>query len=415
MKSVWMNKQWMRVCLLAVTVAALVLGGVDLRKAEAAGHSFMRIGVNDDLTEVHAESVEYTYYVPLRETTAALGLTLSGSAEVMAVTDKGRTLLRLKPAAQKAVLPDGTQVEVPTHPKNGQLMVPVRLAQYLGYKVTLMSDRHVIRLTNASAALSGDAFYERHRETLKQEEQALLQAEKRKEEERKAAERKAAEEAARKEQAKQPEALKAPGAKTVYLTFDDGPTASTGKLLDILAKYDAKATFFMLGNNISQHPSQVKRLVKEGHAPGLHGMTHRKEKFYGSPAAALKEMNDDNRSLKQAAGVSTKLIRTPYGSKPYFTRTYRDKVLSAGYRLWDWNVDSEDWKHKDNSDAIYQSVMKQVAALERSKTAPVILMHDQKATLKALPRILEALQKKGYRFEVLTAEQKPLNFWKDVR
>lgn len=105
-------------------------------------------------------------------------------------------------------------------------------------------------------------------------------------------------------------------------------------------------------------------------------------------------MDNDNAILKKITGQSTTLIRPPYGSKPYFTKAFRDKVLAQGYHLWDWNVDSEDWKYKDASTTIYNSVMNQVHKLQKSQTNPVILMHDQKATLKVLPRILESLKKK---------------------
>jgi peptidoglycan/xylan/chitin deacetylase (PgdA/CDA1 family) len=202
---------------------------------------------------------------------------------------------------------------------------------------------------------------------------------------------------------------------TVYMTFDDGPSATSTQLLDILAKYDVKATFFMLGPKMNTYPSQVKRIEKEGHGLGLHGMTHRQEKFYASPAAALGEMNNDNAILKKITGAGTTLIRPPYGSKPYFTNAFRDKVLSQGYHLWDWNVDSEDWKYKENSAKIYNSVMNQVHKQKKTDSNPIILMHDQKATLKVLPQILESLKKEGYHFEIITKDMKPHNFWKDYR
>lgn len=201
----------------------------------------------------------------------------------------------------------------------------------------------------------------------------------------------------------------------MYLTFDDGPSATTSQLLDILSKYEVQATFFMLGNNMSKYPNQVKRIVKEDYGLGLHGMTHRKEKFYASPAAALAEMSGDNAVLKKLTGATTSLIRPPYGSKPYFTKSFRDKVLGQGYHLWDWNVDSNDWRYKEDSDKIYNTVMGQVRTLKKSKTNPVILMHDQKATLKVLPRLLEALKKEGYTFQVITKDMEPVNFWKDKR
>lgn len=126
-------------------------------------------------------------------------------------------------------------------------------------------------------------------------------------------------------------------------------------------------------------------------------------------------MSGANATLKKLTGTSTTLIRTPYGSKPYFTKSFRDKVLTQGYHLWDWNVDSYDWKYKQNSDRIYNTVMDQVNKLKASKTNPVILMHDQKATLKVLPRILEKLKKDGYTFKLITKDMEPLNFWKDKR
>ncbi|NGZ75071.1 polysaccharide deacetylase [Saccharibacillus sp. VR-M41] len=203
--------------------------------------------------------------------------------------------------------------------------------------------------------------------------------------------------------------------KPIYLTFDDGPTAHTGELLDILDKYGARGTFFMLGPNIASYPNAVKRLVQSGNAAGLHGMTHVKSKFYASPASALKEMEQDNAALRSAAGIDTTLIRTPYGSKPYFTEAYRNKMMSAGFHLWDWNVDSEDWKYKTDHNKVIRSVLQQIETVEKQGTVPIVLMHDQPATLKVLPEVLKTLKAEGFTFEVIDGQTTPVNFWHDKR
>lgn len=204
--------------------------------------------------------------------------------------------------------------------------------------------------------------------------------------------------------------------KVIYLTFDDGPTAHTMQLLDILDQYDAKATFFMLGPHMEQYQTATKRIVKEGNGLGLHGVTHVVKKFYGSPFSAYKEMRDANESLYQVAGVRTSLVRTPYGSKPYMKQGYRDVMLSqGGFHLWDWNVDSLDWKYKKDHQRVYNNIMSQVNAVEKRGINPVVLMHDQPATLKVLPLVLKTLKKDGYTFEILNKQVHPVNFWNDER
>ncbi|WP_229696178.1 polysaccharide deacetylase [Paenibacillus albidus] len=371
--------------LLIVLFVSLGLVG----EAGAAGSAKLKLGVNDTLTEIYAVADNNTYYVPVRDLAKALDLTLTGLADGIQVAGHKHKVKLLNGNAG-ALLQDGTTVQLKTFQQNGKLMVPLKVTAYLGYTISFKADQYLLRVKDANAALDDSAFVAKYKEELKPKPVVV------------------------------PTAPTAPGGTegkkgaTVYLTFDDGPTAATSQLLDILAKYDVKATFFMIGPNMNTYKSQVKRIAKEEHGLALHGMTHRKEKFYASPAAALAEMNGDNAILKKITGTSTSIIRTPYGSKPYFTKTFRDKVLGQGYHLWDWNVDSEDWRYKENSTKIYNSVMSQVHKLGKN-TDPVILMHDQKATLKVLPRILEALKKEGYQFAVITKDQKPLNFWHDAR
>ncbi|KAI7260887.1 hypothetical protein KC345_g9957 [Hortaea werneckii] len=371
----------------------LFLGLVQTTASAESKTAVLKLGVNDLLSGIEAAAVKDTYYVPLRALADELKWTLTGQTEGIQVTSGSGSLILLQDNAG-AALKDGTVVPVNTFVKDGKLMVPLKISAYLGYIISFESDKYLLRVKDGSAVLDDEAFVSKYAAELKPQETA-------------------------------PEAPAAPApapasepgkpGQTLYLTFDDGPSATTSQLLDILSKYEVRATFFMLGNNMNKYPSQVKRIVGEDYGLGLHGMTHRKEKFYASPAAALAEMSGDNAVLKKLTGASTTLIRPPYGSKPYFTKSFRDKVLAQGYHLWDWNVDSEDWKYKEDSDTIYNTVMDQVHKLKKSKINPVILMHDQKATLKVLPRLLETLKKEGYTFQVITKDLEPVNFWKDKR
>lgn len=127
-------------------------------------------------------------------------------------------------------------------------------------------------------------------------------------------------------------------------------------------------------------------------------------------------MQQANESLNKVAGVKTSLVRTPYGSKPYLKPAYRNVLLGqGGFHLWDWNVDSLDWKYKKDHQKVYNNVMQQVHNVTKQGTTPVVLMHDQEATLKVLPQVLKALKAEGYQFEILTKNVQPVNFWNDKR
>lgn len=361
--------------------------GIIQNPASAAGSSaLLRLGVNDSLTEIEAVSVNGNYYVPLRAMAQELEWSISMLQDGIQVTGGGESVLLLKDH-ESARLQNDTLVPMTTFLQNGSLMVPVRLSTSLGYMITFERDKYLLRLRDTSAALDDEAFVSKFQSEL----QPIISVE--------------------------PVTESTPGkqGKIVYLTLDDGPSATTGELLDILDQYEVKATFFMLGPYMNRYPAAVKQIVEEGHGLGLHGMTHRKEKFYASPAAALAEMSDDYAVLQKITGTGTTLIRPPYGSKPYFTKVFRDQVLGQGFHLWDWNVDSNDWKYKEDSTKIYDTVMEQVHKLQRSKTNPVILMHDQKATLNVLPDLLKSLKKEGYTFEIITEDMEPVNFWKDKR
>lgn len=415
------------------SVLVLVLCLTLAQTAAAAGNHTALLGVNDNLSETQPELIDGNYYMPVRDLAAALHVQVAGTPDEIILTDENNTSITLKPAVGIMNKTDGTETSIKLLIETGKTMVPVApIAREFGYLVNYLAESKLLRLVNASGVSTDEIFIQQYQDAVvkNEEKNAQLDQELKAENERKAEQ--ARKEKLRKEQEqkdkqkqeqkekdktgeKKPVTGKGVAKQPVYLSFDDGPTAHTEQLLDILAKYGAKATFFMLGNHMDEYSASVRRLVQEGHQPALHGMTHVKSKFYLSPAAALKEMDDDNEHLYEAVKVKSKLVRPPYGSKPYFLQAFRDKLFTHGYHLWDWNVDSEDWKYKSNSKAIYSRVMSQVHAQHKKGVAPVILFHDQADTLKVLPSVLSELKREGYSFELITPELTPVNFWHDER
>ena len=157
--------------------------------------------------------------------------------------------------------------------------------------------------------------------------------------------------------------------KMIALTFDDGPDpTTTPQALSILKKYNAKATFFMVGKNVNAYPDIAKQVRKEGHQIGNHTWNH--------PQLAIQK----------ATGVQTKIMRPPYGA----INSAIQYGVDQSYIMWD--VDSLDWK-SHNTTAILNEVKKAV------KPGSIILMHDiHQTTIDALPALLDYLKAQGYTF-----------------
>lgn len=200
--------------------------------------------------------------------------------------------------------------------------------------------------------------------------------------------------------------------KVVYLTFDDGPNVNTPGILEVLKSKNAEATFFMLGSSVLAHQDIVKRVYDEGHALGVHSMTHNFKTVYASPQSFVNEMNRVNELLFEIVGERTQLLRPPYGSMPYLKDEFRDLVTSWGYRIWDWDIDSKDSVRQDvTAQEIYMQVTTQMA----NRTEAVILFHDKASTLQALPNILDYLIENGFEIKKLDSDMIPMNFWNDTR
>ncbi|MGA9288582.1 MAG: polysaccharide deacetylase family protein, partial [Anaerobacillus sp.] len=196
--------------------------------------------------------------------------------------------------------------------------------------------------------------------------------------------------------------------KAIYLTFDDGPSSETNRLLNLLDQYHVKATFFMLGPNIQKYPKAVNRMVDEGFSVGMHGMTHTVQQIYGSTTAPLNEMKEDQSIIEEITGVTSTLVRAPYGSVPYLTEAMRELLHQNEFNIWDWNVDSRDWELKD--ERFVQESIQKIEHLEESNITPIVLLHDKLATLKHLPKLLTYLQQNGYETKTITNDKAPLTF-----
>ena len=200
-----------------------------------------------------------------------------------------------------------------------------------------------------------------------------------------------AEEARQAEAAKEAEESKNPSANTstgkvVALTFDDGPSnATTPQVLDILARYGIRATFFVLGSRISGNESILQRMVAAGDEIGNHTWSHT-----SLPSLSMDQLSwqisSTNQAVQNATGVSPKIFRPPYGA------TNGTVQASIGLHQVLWTVDTLDWQ-SHNTQAILANVQAQ------TKSGGVILMHDiHQTTVNALPTVVDYLISQGYSF-----------------
>lgn len=193
--------------------------------------------------------------------------------------------------------------------------------------------------------------------------------------------------------------------KVCYLTFDDGPSNNSEKILDILAEYDAKATFFLIGSEIrEEHREMIERMRDENHTIGLHSNVHDFDKLYVGADACAQDFEAQYRLLKEEYGIDTNIFRFPGGSACSYMngkrQSYIDAMREKGYVGFDWHVSGEDSYGNPTVWSIQKNVFEHIGDYEK----PIILLHDiniADATVEALPGILEQLQAQGYKFETL--------------
>ncbi|MEW9502433.1 polysaccharide deacetylase family protein [Jeotgalibacillus marinus] len=196
--------------------------------------------------------------------------------------------------------------------------------------------------------------------------------------------------------------------KVAYITIDDGPSAYTESFLELFDLYNVKATFFMIDGNMKKHPNAVNKMLNEGHGIGLHSVSHDAKKIYASLNNVIDEMDEERKTLQALTGSDTTLIRTPYGSKPHLNDEWTASIQKLGYQIWDWNVDSEDWKNRDRR--MVKTVIQEVRALELVEKEPVILFHDTKATLEHIEDVIVFLLDEGYELRAIDESISPLTW-----
>lgn len=174
--------------------------------------------------------------------------------------------------------------------------------------------------------------------------------------------------------------------KYVAFTFDDGPSPSTTtRLLDILARENVPATFFVIGNLAARNPQIIARAVAEGHVVGNHSWGHANLGRMSS-ANIVADLTRTNNAIKNATGVEPTLLRPPYGA------TSRTLQNSANLPLILWSVDTRDWESR-NVNSIYNIVARNV------KSGSIVLFHDiYPTTITAVERLIPALKKAGFTF-----------------
>lgn len=203
------------------------------------------------------------------------------------------------------------------------------------------------------------------------------------------------------------------GGKTIYLTFDDGPSPNTPRIISILNSYGIKATFFVKNTSYNGY---MKDIVDNGNVIALHSYTHDYKRIYSSDEAFYQDLQDISDLVYLQTGVRSNIMRFPGGGSNTVSKKYSPGIMTRltqgvadrGYIYYDWNCSS--------GDAIKNTVPKDtiVANCKRVPAAKnvIVLLHDTDAkstTVEALPKIIEYYQSCGYTFSTITADTPPVH------
>ncbi len=185
------------------------------------------------------------------------------------------------------------------------------------------------------------------------------------------------------------------GTRYVYLTFDDGPSIYTDEILDILAEYDVKATFFVCGKPDAKYTDMYKRIVDEGHTLGMHSYSHKYSDIYSSVDAFSDDLKKLRHFLYDTTDVLPKFYRFPGGSSNKVTKVDIHELMEVlekeNVTFYDWNVSAGDDRAGATKDTIYNNIVGNVPKFKHC----IVLMHDaadKKSTVEALPQVIEAIK-----------------------
>ena len=184
--------------------------------------------------------------------------------------------------------------------------------------------------------------------------------------------------------------------KKVYLTFDDGPSDNTLRILEILDQYGVKATFFVTGEEADSHPELYQAIVDGGHTLGMHSFSHRYNEIYASLDDFGSDLLKLQEYLEETTRVTPQFYRFPGGSSNTVSAepmsVFCDYLTDNGITYFDWNVSSKDATNPMRS--VDEIVWNCTVNLEHFDNA-VILLHDaanKSSTVEALPEVIEKIQ-----------------------
>lgn len=192
--------------------------------------------------------------------------------------------------------------------------------------------------------------------------------------------------------------------KTIYLTFDDGPTPEiTNWTLETLKKHNAKATFFCIGNNIEKHPEIFRNILENGHAIGNHTQNHVKgwktntANYLTEVDGAEKQIQKEKPQQHNTTSGTVKLFRPPYGK---ITPKQGKQIIKLGYKIIMWDILSFDWQRDISEITCLKNV------ISKTKSGSIVVFHDSVKASKnmqyTLPKVLKHFSEQGYQFKSLT-------------
>lgn len=187
--------------------------------------------------------------------------------------------------------------------------------------------------------------------------------------------------------------------KRIYLTFDDGPSPNTNRILDILKEYDVKATFFVVGKTDEGSVKTYQRIVEEGHTLAMHSYSHKYAEVYRSKESFVQDLEKLQEYLYQVTGVWARYYRFPGGSSNTVSRTDMNELIryleDNGITYFDWNIASGDAVIGELS---RETIVRNCVSGVEGKEDCMILMHDaaeKNSTVDALPQIIEQIKGRG--------------------
>ena len=186
------------------------------------------------------------------------------------------------------------------------------------------------------------------------------------------------------------------GIRKVYLTFDDGPSSNTGRILDILAEYDVKATFFVVGKEEERYQPLYNRIVDEGHTLAMHSYSHKYHEIYQSKESYVEDLTKLQEFLYETTGVWCRYCRFPGGSSNTVSKVDMHELIAyldeQDMTYFDWNIVSGDASNSYISPGdIIRNCTRKIGEFDEV----IILMHDaaeKDSTVEALPGLIEQIQ-----------------------